>query len=288
MQKSGKITVKHYLNKRGKPKQWNGQDFYPLYLQIMVAGQKAQLRSKIQDYLFSYRGYIDQLFDNKALAALVNRLYLSEDLFRDIRTKKIFPLSNILSDEIHLVSSIIDTCKPFKNEDFSLTNFGQHIDCYLKDVYTVLDFSVKQNYLDELTRIFNETSNCEDDRKLFKLTNYFIHFINWDNIFCDFYEMTYEMLPSEIKYIENHLSEDLKVQIKALMAFHARENFLRRYLDKKEKGRFPTVNYIDWLDEGREFISKEFIKIFGRQKAMDYITTLDAILSRRLEPSLIM
>ncbi len=40
--------------------------------------------------------------------------------------------------------------------------------------------------------------------------------------FGDFYEMTYEMLPGEFKYIENQLSDDLKVQIKAMMAFHAR------------------------------------------------------------------
>ncbi len=282
MQKSGKITVKHYLNKRANPKFLNDKPYFPVYLQIIVAGQKAQLKSKIQEYIQQYRGYIDNSFSDKYEAKLVGQMYFTEELFIALKAGKDFPLTTILNDEIHLVTSIIDLIGPFNNENFKLTNFGLQYSQYLKNIYGVLDDSVKEAYLRELNHIFRESSNREEDRKLFRLTNYFIHFTNWNNLFCDFYEMTYEMLPSEIKYIENNLSDDLKLKIKAMMAFYARENHLKRFLDKAEKGMFPTVHYIDWLEKGEEFISREFIKIFGKQKAGEYIDALNGILKKSM------
>ncbi len=287
MRKPGKITVKHYLNKRAKPKLLNGKKYFPLYIQIIVDGHKAQIRSKIQEYIYPYRGYIESYPAGKDVASLICKMHFTEDLFSELQEKKVFPFANILNDEIHLVTFIIDSGEPFINKDFTLLRFSQIFCQYLRDIYEVLEEEVKKTYLSELNTIFDETSNCEDNRKLFKLTNYFIHFMNWSNNFCDFYEMTYEMLPSEIKYVENHLSDDLKVQIKAMMAFHARENYLRRYMGKTEKGLFPAVHIIDWQEKGREFISREFITIFGKQKALEYIETLDVIMSRNMEPAMI-
>ena len=95
-------------------------------------------------------------------------------------------------------------------------------------------------------------------------------------------------MPSEIKFLENHLTEDLKLEIKALLAFHSRTNYLRRFLDKTEKGKLPNITYIDWLDSGKDFISREFIKIFGKQKAIEYLNTLEFILSKELKPAVIL
>ncbi len=287
MPKIRKVTVKHYLNTRGKPKIHDGKKYYPLYIQIIVAGHKAQLRSKIQEYLFPYLGYIKNDVTDKKQVSLLEDLYFTEDQYEKFLRQKVFPFSTILNDELRLATEVLNSWQPFSNKHFTLLHFASHFERYLRNIDEVLDYAIRQSYLAELNRIFRETSNSEEDRKLFKLTNYFIHFMNWDNPFCDFYEMTYEMLPSEIKYIENHLSDDLKIQIKALMAFHARENYLKRYMGKVEKGLIPTVHFIDWEEKGREFISKEFIKIFGRQKADEYIVTLDSILTRYIEPPLI-
>jgi hypothetical protein len=41
---------------------------------------------------------------------------------------------------------------------------------------------------------------------------------------------------------------------------------------------------MDWLESGREFISKEFINIFGKQKAQEYMIALDLVLSKELVP----
>lgn len=280
----GKITVKHYLNKRAKAKTLNGERYFPLYIQIIVAGHKAQLKSKIQDFISGYEGYIEKIFYNKSISKLVNHGYFSDSLINRIENEELFPLINLFNDEINIISDIIKSQRPFKNKSFSLTNISRHYDFYLKDITHILDDAVKANYINELNRIFIESSSNESERKIFKISNFFIHYINWDNSFCNYYQSIYEVLPSEIKYIENYLSDDLKKQIKASLAFHSRANFLIRYLDKTEKGLFPHVNYFDWQSEGKLFLTREFIKIFGKQKANQHIHSIDLILSKEVIP----
>jgi hypothetical protein len=286
--KSRKITVKHYLNKRAKAKILGNDKYYPLYLQLIVSGHKAQLKSKIYEYFNSYRGYIEKLFPDPEKAKLINQGYFSEQLFTKINNEKVFPLSTIFEDETELISRIIKSILLYNTKSFSLNNFSTLYDNHIKDIHEILDQAVKNNYIRELNDIFLKSTKNEDSRKLFRVSNFFIHYIRWDNSFCDYYEITYEVLPSEIKFLENYLSEDLKLSIKALLAFHSRAGYLRRFLDKTEKGQLPNINYIDWIDSGRDFISKEFIKIFGKQKAQEYMSSLDLILSKELVPAVIL
>jgi len=286
--KTRKITVKHYLNKRAKAKISGEEKFYPLYLQIIVSGHKAQLKSKAHEYFNAYRGYFEKLFPDQEKAKLVNQGYFSEQLFKKINTESIFPLTNIFIDETELIAKIIRSILLYNTKSFSLNNFSSIYDQHIKDIHEILEDAIKKYYFSELNDIFLKSTKSEDSRKLFKVSNYFIHFINWNNSFCDYYEITYEVLPSEIKFLENHLSEDLKLDIKALLAFHSRCNYLRRYMDKTEKGLMPNINYMDWLDSGRDFISKEFIKIFGKQKALEYINALDLVLSKELKLAIIL
>ena len=283
-----KITVKHYLNKRAKAKILGEEKYYPLYLQLIVSGHKAQLKSKIYEYFNSYRGYFEKLFPDPEKIKLINQGYFSDQLFKKIASERIFPLTNIFEDETELVTKIIKSILHYNTKSFSLYNFSSIYDHHIRDVHDILEDAVKNYYIRELNYIFLKSTKSEDSRKLFKVSNYFIHFINWENSFCDYYEITYEVLPSEIKFLENHLTEDLKLEIKALLAFHSRSNYLRRYLDKTEKGQLPNINYMDWLDSGREFISREFIKIFGKQKAVEYLNALDFILSKELKPTVIL
>lgn len=288
MEKTRKITVKHYLNKRAKAKILGDEKYYPLYLQLIVSGHKAQLKSKIYEHFNSYRGYFEKLFPESEKLKLINQGYFSDNLFRKISNDNVFPLSNICEDEIILITRIIKSILLYNTKAFSLLNFSSIYDNHIKDIHEILEQAIKSYYIRELNEIFLKSTKNEDARKLFKVSNYFIHFIKWDNSFCDYYEITYEVLPSEIKFLENHLSEELKLNIKALLAFHSRSTYLRRFLDKTEKGQLPNINYIDWLDSGRDFITKEFIKIFGKQKAVEYITALDFVLSKELIPSIIL
>jgi hypothetical protein len=286
--KNRKITVKHYLNKRAKAKILSGEKYYPLYLQLIVSGHKAQLKSKVNEYFYSYRGYFEKQFPDPEKARLIDQGYFSDQLFRKITGEKIFPLTNILEDETELITRIIKSILLYNTKSFSLFSFSTIYDQHIRDIHEILELAVKNYYLKELNEIFLKSTKSEDSRKLFKVSNYFIHYINWSNSFCDYYEATYEVLPSEIKFLENHLTDNLKLEIKAVLAFHSRANFLRRFLDKTEKGQLPNVNYMDWLDSGKDFISREFIKIFGKQKAVEFINAIDFILSRELKPPVIL
>jgi hypothetical protein len=286
--KTRKITVKHYLNKRAKAKLLGDEKYYPLYLQIIVSGHKAQLKSKVYEYFNAYLGYFEKLFPDKEKSKLISQGYFSENLFKKISSEKIFPLTNIFEDETELISRIIKSILLYNTKTFTLYNFSSIYDHHIKDIHEILELAVKKNYLKELNEIFLKSTKSEDSRKLFKVSNYFIHYIKWENSFCDYYQMTYEVLPSEIKFLENYLSDDLKLEIKALLAFHSRSNYLRRYLDKTEKGQLPNINYIDWINSGKEFISREFINIFGKQKAIEYLNALDFILSKELIPAVLL
>lgn len=285
--KDRKITVKHYLNKRAKAKLVGDEKFYPLYLQLIVSGHKAQLKSKAHEYFSSYKGYIEKLSPDNEKIQLINQGFFSDNLLKKISGDRVFPLTNILEDEIKLITRILRSNLIYNTKSFSLINFSSVYEAHLRDIHEILEIAVKNYYQRELNDIFFKSTKSDDSRKLFKVSNYFIHFINWENSFCDYYEITYEVLPSEIKFLENHLSEDLRQSIKALLAFHSRANYLRRFMDKTEKGLLPNVNYIDWLDSGRDFILKEFIKIFGKQKAIELMKSLDFILSKELKPVII-
>ena len=277
--KDGKITVKHYLNKRAKSKSINGESFYPLYLQLIVSGHKAQLKSKIQEPLISYKGDTDKFFINPTICNIVSAGYFSENLLERIENEKIFPFYQLLNDEIKILSYIINYGHPFTNKSFSLVNISSSYKLYLKDIQHVLDDCVRKYYLKELNEVFLNSTKNRENKKIFKITSFFIHYINWTNNFCEYYESTYDVLPSEIKFIENFLTKELKLQIKAVLAFHSRANFLKRFLDKTQKGLSPNVNIIDWRTSGKEFINKEFTEIFGNQKAKEFIKSIDLILT---------
>ena len=282
IQKKSKITVKHYLNKRAKAKTINGEKFYPLYLQLFVAGKTAQLKSKVPDYLSTYREIIETSFPEKEKLNLILQGNFTESIFSRIETEKLFPMHVLMNDEVSVITYIIKKIVSQVKRKPSLSNFNFIYDLYLKDIHLILDEYIKRYYLNDLNKISIKFNKKEDSDKLFKISDYFIHYIDWHNPFCDYYKRTCEALPTELSLVENHLNEDLKKNIKALLAFNSKNNFLIKYLDKIVKGRFPNPNYIDWIEGGKDFVTKEFIKSFGKQKANEYINSLDTILTREV------
>jgi len=280
--KIGKITVKHYLNKRAKSKSFDGEMYYPLYIQIIVAGHKAQIKSKVSDVLYQYEGDMEKYFLDKKILRPVSSGYFSESLMDKIMAEKAFPFYSLFIDEIGIIQSIINSGKPFTNKSFALHNISSIFELYLKDIQHVLDDAMRKYYLSELNEIFLETATDSKQKKVFNISNFFIHYINWENNFCEYYETTYEVLPTEIKFIENYLSDELKRQIKAGLTFHSRANYLKRLLDKTEKGLFPNITILDWKDTGKGFVMKEFTNLIGKQKAAEYINSIDLILTREI------
>lgn len=281
-----KITVKHYLNKRAKPVTYSKEKYYPLYIQIIVNGKKAQIKSKINEHLSIYRSDIERITKNdRELNKLFLNGYFSDSQLANIYKKKVFPIYHLLSDETNIITRIILLKNPFTDENFSLSTFSKEYKSHTTEITSILDKNIKEMYKDELKKLFLQSIDQDEKRDVFKICNYFIHFINWDNSFSNFYESTYEIIPSELKSIENLISNELRTSIKAFMAFHSRVNILKRFFEKRELGRISTLSYLDWETDIKLFIQNEFEKLFGGQKALQYVISLENILLKEIKES---
>lgn len=279
-----KITVKHYLNLRAKPQSYGKEKFYPLYIQIIVTGKKAQIKSRINEHLKIYRSDIERITHNvPVLKNLFLDGYFSDTWLKLIQKQKLFPLWHLLNDEIQVITRIIKFNNPFHNKEFTLSNFSAEYQKHSTEITRILDESIKEWYRSELKNLFLKTIDQDENKELFRLTNYFIHFVNWNNSFSSFYETTFEILPSELKMLENLLSNELRTTIKAYLAYHTKVNILKRFFEKRELGRISTLSYLDWETDIREFLKGEFEKIFGEQKALEYIVSLDNILTKNIK-----
>jgi hypothetical protein len=276
---SKKITVKHYLNKRAKAKSIPREKYYPLYIQIIVNGKKAQIKSKINEHLKIYRSDVDRITKNNQVISLaLMEGYVSDKFFEDIKKNKIFPLYQLLMDEVAVITRIISLQKPFTNQEFTLNNFGEEYSKYTEEITKKLDSKIKELYLAELKTIFLKTIDLDENRDVFKVVNYMIHFINWNNSFSNFYDSTFEIMPSELKSIEDLLSEELRTQMRGYLTYHSRVNLLKRFFEKREMGKISTLSYLDWETDIRDFVFKEFELLFGGQKALQYVQSLEDLL----------
>ena len=278
-----KITVKHYLNKRAKPRFYQKEEYYPVYIQLIVDAKKAQIKSRINHYLELYQSELKTIHREEVeLKKLILSGFFTDELFERIVHDKIHPISSLLNDETNVITKIIELQHPFDNEMFTLNNFSSDYDKHVTEITDIFDSSIKESYRLNLNRIFLNAIDKEEEKKIFTIVNFFIHYINWDNSFSNFYEITYEVIPSELKMVENYLEEDLLISIKAYLAYHSKVNILKRYMDKQVQGKISTLSYLDWILYIKDFIMREFSKLLGEKKAIEYISSLDSILNRNI------
>ena len=280
---SKKITVKHYLNRRAKPRLLKKEEYYPLYIQLIVDAKKAQIKSRMSQYLTLYHSEIEQLTRKDAqLDRLILSGYFTEKLLDIILNEKIFPVAHLMEDEVAVITKIIKLQNPFDNKLFSLNLFSVDYKKHVTEITEILDNTIKDAYRKSLNKLFLDSVDKEEDRKMFNIANFFRHYINWGLPFSNFYEITYEVIPSELKYIENHLDVNLLTSIKAYMAYHSKVNIVKRYMDKQDDGRISTLSYLDWITDIKEFVVREFTKLFGKKRALEYVSSLDRILERNI------
>lgn len=280
---SKKITVKHYLNKRAKPRFYLKEEYYPVYIQLIVDAKKAQIKSRINKYLDLYQSEIRTIHrDEVQLKKLILSGFFTDELFERIVNDKIHPISSLLNDEINVITKIIELQHPFVNENFTLNNFSTDYEKHVTEITDILDNSIKESYRLSLNRIFLESIDREEQKRIFTIVNFFIHYINWDNTFSNFYEITYEVIPSELKLVENYLEPGLLLSIKAYLAYHSKVNILKRHMDKQEQGKISTLSYLDWITYIKDFIVREFTKLLGEKKSIEYVACLDSILDRNI------
>jgi hypothetical protein len=280
-----KITVKHYLNKRAKPKIIVREKYFPLYIQIIVSGKKAQIKSKINEHLKIYRSDVERITKNNELMhQFLMEGYISEKLLDDIKKNRLFPLYPLLMDEISVLTRIISLHQPFSNPDFSLNEFSEEYSKYTEEITKRIDNKIKELYIEELNNILLKTIDRDDQGNVFQLVDYLINYINWNNSFSNFYKISKQILPNEIQKIDELLNHELNIQIKAFMAYHEKVNLLKRFFEKRELGKISTLSYLDWLTDIRDFVYHEFEKNFGEQRALEYVLTLESLLKYDLRP----
>jgi hypothetical protein len=274
-----KITVKHYLNYRAKPKNYKGTDFFPLYIQIIVAGKKAQIKSKINEHLKIYRSDIARLTNHDHdLSNLILNGSFSEGLLSHIRKENHFPLCYLLDDEINVITKIIRLKKPFNNSDFSLRNFTTDYAVYTREVTDFLDAHIKKCFSEELQSIFLSSIDKPEQKMLFKLSNFFLHFINWNHRFSSLYAEISSVLSEQYHAVQEHFSFDLSLTIDAYIAYHQQVKVLKRFFEKRELGKITVLSLLDWKTEVKEMLQSEFARVYGEPTASEYINKLDHIL----------
>lgn len=279
-----KVTVKHYLNLRAKNKVFQKESYYPLYIQIIVNGKKAQIKSRIHEFIKIYRSDIERITQNNAdFYNLILNGYFSEKLIETIDRRKLFPLAQLLQDEISVIKRIIIYQKPFHNEKFTLFNFGEEYKIHTTEITKIFDNHIKSAYLTEMREIFLKTIDQDNNSEVFKTVNYFINYINWNNSFSSIYEETFEIMQRYLKLVENLLSNELNISIKAYLAYLSKVNIVNRLFERRQEGRITTLSYLDWQTDIKDFVYKEFVPLFGEQKALEYQISLDNILQKAIK-----
>ena len=279
-----KITVKHYLNYRAKEKLFQKDKYFPLYIQIIVNGKKAQIKSRIHEFLKIYRSDIERITQNNPdFYELILDGYFSEKLLETIDKRRLFPLAQLLQDEISVLKRIIVHLRPFDNDQFTLFNFGWEYQVHTTEITKIFDNHIKIAYQGELKDIFLKTIDQDDNREIFKTANYFINYLNWNNPFSNIYEESSEIMQRQIKVIENLISNELIISIRAYLAYLSKVNIVNRLFERRQEGRITTLSYLDWQTDIKQFVYKEFVPLYGEQKALEYQISLDNILQKAIK-----
>jgi hypothetical protein len=281
-----KVTVKHYLNFRAKEKIFQREKFFPLYIQIIVNGKKAQIKSRIHEFLKIYKSDIERITQNNPeFYGLILDGYFSEKFLENIERKKLFPLYQLFLDEIAVLKRIIIHQRPFDNENFTLFNFGWEYQVHTTEITKIFDTDIKSSYLSELRNLFLKSIDQDNNREVFKTVNFFINYLNWENSFSSLYAAMAENMAEEQKLIENLLSNELNISIKAYLAYLSKVNIVNRLFERRQEGRITTLSYLDWQTDIKNFINREFVPVFGEQRSLEFIISLDNILQKAIKYS---
>ena len=279
------VEIQHFLNKKAKPVSYKSEDYYPLYLRISALDKKTIIKGRLDEQLKIYQSALEKYSrGNRQLQKLINAGYLSENSITKINDKQIFPIYNLLNDEIYVLSKLIDYKITNKEKDFELQNLEYEYKIYTNEISDIFDNHIKIQYIEEVKYIFLQSIDKEKEKEkvIFNIANYLIHFINWNNTFYDFYDSTFDLLPNVLKKIENRFSSKLRNNIKAYMAFHSNINQLKRHFEKRELGKISTMTFIDWQTDIKDILAKQLSNFFGNRKTKEYINCLDKIIIKAI------
>ena len=276
------ISVHHLIHDKAEAKICRGIEYFPLYIQIEAFNEKVLGKSQIHEYLLPYLSDVEvSLGKDREMSNCVMQGFFSMALFEQINQLSSFPIHNLLQAELKLVKLIVTHLKKVNGKNFPLDNFSDTYKLYSADISSILDRSIKKKYYTELRKVFERQLNDKKNPRAYKVSNFFLHFIRWDNDFYSIYENCYEMMPGELKFLENYFSRELNDSIKAYLSYQPRANVFKNMFGRQEMGQITRLTYLDWLNV-KKLLLAEFEKIFGSRTANEYINILGTILENEL------
>ncbi|MBN2214185.1 MAG: hypothetical protein JW723_08070 [Bacteroidales bacterium] len=277
-------NIFHKLLLTSEAKKYKSGNFYSLGIIIEFNGRTIQLASRINEYLKLYKSELERLTDKeKELCELICSGYFSEVLLDDMISNKKFPVYNLLEDEKYVIRKVIGMKDKQFLAEMTARSLEKDYQKYTLDIIDVFDRHIKSAYIKEIRELFHYTADKAKEKELFRLVDFLIHFINWNNSFYDFYDTSFDIIPGHIRKVENRLSHALRLTIKAYLAFHSHINTLRRLLEKHEQGRISTLSLLDWQTDIKNILTKQFVTLFGRKKSAEYIQALQKLVQQEFK-----
>jgi len=276
------FTIKHHLNRKIKPVVFADGKFYPLYIVVQFDGKETRMRSRLGEYLKIYAGHVERLTNSDPdLVRLFNAGLFSEHWLTFITKEKKFPVFHLMKDEAGVLKKVIELRSTGKGRS-SLSDIGRLYANCVKEITDVMDDFIKSSFQEELKALFLKSIDSSERKEIFRIVNYFIHYLNWNHPFYTLYDETSEIMPGELKKVESQLSKDLRLSVKAYTAFFTYINPLKRFFEKREQGRIATLSYLDWQSDIKELLTRQFSSMMGKKTAALYVNRLDDILNRCL------
>ncbi len=278
------FNIFHKLIVSSDQKKLKAENFYSLCVAVEFNGKALQIRSRVSEYLKLYRSDLEKITQGeKELYELICSGYFSEELLNDMISSKRFPVYNLLEDEKYVIGKVLEMKEKQFLRHMTAELLEEEYQKYTLEIIDVFDRHVKSAYLKEIRELFHFAADKAKEKELFRLVDYLIHFINWNNTFYNFYDTSFDIIPGHLRKVENRLSHSLRLTIKAYLAFHSYVNTLRRLLEKRELGRISTLSLLDWQTDIKNILSKQFVTLFGRKKSSEYIQALHKIMKEEFK-----
>lgn len=276
------FSIKHSLNRKIKPVVYGTGKFYPLELVVQMNGKEARMKSHLGEYLKIYAGHVERLTNgDQELARLFHAGLFSEHWLALLTKEKKFPVFHLISDEVSVLKKVIELRSAGKGKT-SFSHIGLMYENCVKEITDVIDDFIKTSFREELKTLFLKSIDSPDKKEIFRIVNYFIHFLDWNHPFYTLYDATSELMPVELRKVESLLPKDLRLSVKAYTAFYTYINPLKRFFEKREQGRIATLSYIDWQSDIKELLTRQFSSMMGKKTAVLYVNRLDEILNHCL------
>lgn len=274
-----KVIISQYLNKEKEPELYQGEQFYPLYIRVECEIEPVIFPSSLRKHLKIYNSNINRFTGgDEQLKSLLFAGLLSEKIHKKIIDNEVFPVFQLLNDEIIVLRKILVLRTDLIKSSFCSAEIEKAYETYTVEVTDFFEEKLKAWYRNELDQVFLKSIDDKENKEIFRICNYFIHFLNWQNSFYSIYDNTFEMMPSGLKKIEILLSKKLQITIKAYLTFYSHVNILNRIFEKRELGKISTLSILDWETDIQGIVLKHFEKLFGKPKAKTYVNSLDDLL----------